>query len=81
MPTIEGSRRNTPADPAKDHERWLDEEHERWLDEVVYLPEAAALRKVSIDTLRREAKEGRIKILQLSERRSRGITRREALKK
>jgi hypothetical protein len=56
------------------------EDRDHWLDEVIYLPEAAALRKVSIDTLRREAKRGRIQILELSERR-RGMTRREALKK
>lgn len=54
-------------------------ERERWLDEVVTLTEGAALRRVSIDTLRNEAKRGRIKVLHLSERR-RGITRREALK-
>lgn len=57
----------------------VDPERERWLDEIVTLTEGAALRRVSIDTLRKEAKRGKIKILKLSERR-RGITRREALK-
>ena len=60
-----------PVDPAA---------YEAWLDEIVHLPEGATLRKVSVDTLKREAKKGRIKIEELSERR-RGITRREALKK
>jgi hypothetical protein len=54
-------------------------EHERWLDEIVTLAEGAALRKVSVDTLRREHKRGNIDILGLSAKR-RGITRREALK-
>ncbi len=56
-----------------------DAERERWLDEIVSLAEGASLRKVSIDTLRKEGLAGRIKIIKLSERR-RGITRREALK-
>jgi hypothetical protein len=56
-----------------------DPEYERWLDEIVPLPEGAYLRKVSVDTLKRESKRGNIKIIELSERR-RGITRREALK-
>lgn len=60
-----------PTDPAA---------REAWLDEIVHLPEGAMLRKVSVDTLRRLGKEGRVKILDLSEKR-RGITRREALKK
>jgi hypothetical protein len=55
-----------------------DAEHQRWLDEIVTLTEGAMLRKVSVDTLRREAKLGRVKILKLSPKR-RGITRREAL--
>jgi hypothetical protein len=58
----------------------FDLEHERWLDEIVTLPEGAALRKVSVDTLRREHRRGNINILDLSVKR-RGITRREALKK
>ena len=32
-----------------------DRERERWLDEIVALEEGAYLRKVSIDTLKREA--------------------------
>jgi hypothetical protein len=57
----------------------LDPERERWLDQIVTLAEGASLRGVSLDTLRNEEKRGRIKFIQLSERR-RGITRREALK-
>ena len=56
-----------------------DAEKEKWLDEIVSLQEAAALRKVSIDTVYREIKRGRLKVLKLSLKR-RGITRREALK-
>jgi hypothetical protein len=54
-------------------------ERQRWLDEIVTLEEGAYLRKVSVDTLKREDKAGRVKIIALSKRR-RGITRREALK-
>jgi hypothetical protein len=64
----------------KSHTSSFDPEHERWLDEIVGLPEGAALRKVSVDTLKREHKRGNLKILELSLRR-RGITRREALRK
>jgi hypothetical protein len=53
-------------------------EHERWLDEIVTLTEAAALRKVSVETLRTQIKLGRLKAVQLGERK-RGMTRREAL--
>jgi hypothetical protein len=60
-----------PTDPAA---------REAWLDEIVRLPEGATLRNVSVDTLRREAKRGRVKLIDLSQR-LRGITRREALKK
>jgi len=56
-----------------------DPAHERWLDEVLTLAEAAALRRVSVDTLRREGKLGKIKIRELSAKR-RGVTRREALR-
>jgi hypothetical protein len=56
-----------------------DPERERWLDEIVALEEGAYLRKVSVDTLKRAAKRGEVKIIELSQRR-RGITRREALK-
>jgi hypothetical protein len=56
----------------------FDPDYERWLDEIVTLAEGAALRKVSVDTLRREHKRGNVDILDLSVKR-RGITRREAL--
>lgn len=56
-----------------------DAEHERWLDEIVPLPEGASLRKISVDTLKREGRRGKLKIIELSERRL-GITRREALR-
>jgi hypothetical protein len=59
--------------------RFETDEHEKWLDELVPLPEGAALRKVSVDTLKREAKRGNIKIIETSARR-RAISRREALK-
>ena len=55
-----------------------DPDHEKWLDEIVTLAEGAALRKVSVDTLRREARRGTVEILATSARR-RGITRRQAL--
>lgn len=51
---------------------------ERWLDEIVSLTEAAALRKVSVNTLAAEIRKGRLKVIKLSERK-RGMTRREAL--
>ena len=54
--------------------------YERWLDEIVYLPEGATLRKVSVDTLKRMGKRGEVEILDLSDRRK-GIRRREAMKK
>jgi hypothetical protein len=53
--------------------------HERWLDEIVTLPEGASLRKISVDTLKREWRLGNLTIIKLSKQR-RGITRREALK-
>jgi hypothetical protein len=53
-------------------------EHQRWLDEIINLGEAAALRKISIETLRSEIRKGRVKAIKLSERR-RGMTRREAM--
>lgn len=59
--------------------RDADREREKWLDEIVSLAVGAGLRNVSVDTLRKEAKRGKIKIIKLSERRK-GITRREALK-
>jgi predicted HicB family RNase H-like nuclease len=57
-----------------------DPEHEKWLDEIVTLAEGAALRRTSVDTLKREHKRGNLEILELSPHR-RGIRRREALKK
>ncbi len=63
------STKKSPSDP----------DYQRWLDEIVGLPEGAALRKVSVDTIKREAKRGNLEILELSARR-RGITRRQALK-
>jgi hypothetical protein len=56
-----------------------DRERERWLDEIVALPEGAHLRKVSVDTIKREAKRGNLKLIRRSAR-GLGITRREALK-
>jgi hypothetical protein len=53
-------------------------EHERWLDEIVTLAEAAKLRTISVQTLRSEIRQGRLKVIKLSERK-RGMTRREAL--
>ena len=55
-----------------------DAERERWLDEILTMPEAAKLRKVTVDTLRREVKAGRLKDVKLSLKK-RGMTRREAL--
>lgn len=52
-------------------------EYEKWLDEIVSLPEAAAMRKISIQTLRREIRSGRLKAVRLSERKW-GMTRRQA---
>jgi hypothetical protein len=51
---------------------------DEWLDQIVTITEGAALRRISIDTLRKEWRKGRIKVLRLSTRRL-GITRREAL--
>jgi hypothetical protein len=56
-----------------------DQNREDWLDEIISLTEAAALRKVSIDTLRSEIRKGKLKQIKLSERK-RGMTRREALR-
>ena len=56
-----------------------DAEREAWLNQIVSLQEGAALRGVSVDTLRSEGKRGRLKLIQLSERRK-GIIRREALR-
>jgi len=56
-----------------------DFDYERWLDEIVLLPEGAHLRKVSVDTIKRMGRDGKLKLIELSARRL-GITRREALK-
>jgi len=56
-----------------------DPEYQAWLDEILTLPEGAAIRRVSVDTIRREGKFGRLKLINLSPRRL-GITRREAMK-
>ena len=53
-------------------------EHEQWLNEIISLTEAAALRKVSVETLRSEIRQGRLKAVKLSLKK-RGMTRREAL--
>ena len=55
-------------------------EYDLWLDGIVSLEEGAGLRSVSVDTLRRERDKGRVKFVQVSERRK-GIRRREALMK
>jgi len=55
------------------------QEYQDWLEEIITLAEAAMIRKVSIETLRREGRSGRLKILKLSPRRQ-GIKRREAMK-
>ena len=53
-------------------------QYELWLDEIITLTEAAALRKVSLQTLRSEIRLKRLKVIKLSERK-RGMTRREAM--
>jgi hypothetical protein len=55
-------------------------EYEAWLDGIVPLAEGARLRNVSVDTIKREAAKGRVKLVQRSERLL-GIRRREALMK
>ena len=55
-----------------------DFERERWLDEIVPLKEAAALRKVHVETLRAEIRAGRLKAIRLSPKKY-GMTRREAM--
>jgi len=53
-------------------------ERENWLNAILPLSEAARLRGISIDTLKRQGERGEIEILELSPRR-RGIRRRVAL--
>jgi hypothetical protein len=55
-------------------------EYERWLDEVLTLQQGAKERRCSVDTLIRENKRGRVKLVQRSLR-LRGIRRRDALLK
>jgi hypothetical protein len=54
-------------------------EQEQWLDEIISLTEAAALRKVSVETLRLLVRQGKLQAVHISERK-RGMTRREALR-
>ena len=56
-----------------------DPEYQAWLDEIITLPEAAVLRTISVDTLRRMGKNGQIKLIRISPGRV-AITRREALR-
>jgi hypothetical protein len=63
------AKTSLPTDPV---------ERERWLDGIVRLAEAARLRGVHPDTLRREARKGRVRLLRLGER-AVGVRRRDAL--
>jgi len=54
-------------------------DREVWLDEIVSLTEAAALRKISVESLRLLIQRGKLKAVQQTERK-RGMTRREALR-
>jgi hypothetical protein len=56
-----------------------DPEREKWLDEIVSLTEAAALRKIAVETLRLQIRKGRLNAIRLSEKKY-GMTRREALR-
>jgi excisionase family DNA binding protein len=53
-------------------------ERERWLDGFARIAEAARLRSVSPDTIRKEIRAGRLKAIQLGER-AVGIRRRDVL--
>lgn len=53
-------------------------ERERWLDGLAPLKEFAALRGVSVDTVKREHARGKVKLKRVSERRW-GGRRRDAL--
>ena len=55
------------------------EAHEQWLDEIIPLTEAAALRRISVETLRRQIKLGQLRMIKLGVRK-RGMQRREALR-
>ena len=59
-----------PHDPA----------HERWLDAIVPLREAAELRGVHIETLKRQHAQGKLELLRVSARKW-GVRRRVALMK
>lgn len=54
-------------------------EHERWLDEIVSFNEAATLRRVSVETIRRLVQRGDLNGVQLSSKKW-GMTRREAMR-
>jgi hypothetical protein len=60
------ARRHRRDPPCREHHEHrsieTDPNHEKWLDEIVTLAEGAALRKVSVDTLRREARRGTVEI-------------------
>jgi hypothetical protein len=53
--------------------------YDPWLDEIVSLTEAAALRKISVETLRILIRKGALRAIEQSLRK-RGMTRREALR-
>jgi hypothetical protein len=57
-----------------------DPAHEQWLDAIVPLREAAALRGVHIDTLKRAHAQGKLELLRVSARKW-GVRRRVALMK
>jgi len=54
-------------------------DREVWLDEIVSLTEAAALRKISVESLRILIRAGKLRAIQQTQRK-RGMTRREALR-
>jgi IS30 family transposase len=51
---------------------------ERWLEEIVSLQEAAALRGVHTETIKREGRRGRLTLIRVSTRRL-GVRRRDVL--
>jgi hypothetical protein len=52
--------------------------YQQWLDAIIPLQEGAALRNVSVDTLKRAAAKGKVKLYRRSERLL-GMRRRDAL--
>jgi hypothetical protein len=54
-------------------------DREAWLEEIVSLTEAAALRKISVESLRILIRGGKLRAIQQTLRK-RGMTRREALR-